>query len=78
MGKSKSVRTKGGKSGTAEADALDEVRQGADSRQSAADEHEALGEDEATPGEESDGDGKDSGKQIIGSPVPKRSPPPDL
>jgi hypothetical protein len=69
MGKSKSVRTKGYKSGRAEADTLDNVRQDADSRQSAADERGALGKDEATPGEESDGDGKDSGKQIAS---PKR------
>ena len=60
----KNVRSMGGKSGRAEADTLDKVRQEVDSRQSAADEREALGEDEATPGEESDGDGKDSGKQI--------------
>ena len=69
MGKSKSgnhAKTKVGKSLTsrAEADALEEARQDVDSRQSAADEREALGEDEVTPGEESDGDGKDSGKQI--------------
>jgi hypothetical protein len=51
----KTVRSRGGKSpGRAEADTLDDVRQDADSRQSAADEREALGEDEATSGEESD------------------------
>jgi hypothetical protein len=69
MGKTKNVRSRSGKSGRAEAEALDEARQDADSRQSAADEREALGEDEVTPDEESDGDGKDSGKKIAS---PKR------
>jgi hypothetical protein len=53
----------GGKSGKAEAEALDEARQDADARQSAADERGALGGEDATPGEESDSDGEESGKQ---------------
>jgi hypothetical protein len=64
MAKTKSVKTKGCQSGRAEADALDDARQDVNSRQSAADEHGALGEDDVTPGEESDGDCKDSCKQL--------------
>jgi hypothetical protein len=63
MGKPKNVKTKRGKSGKAEADALDEARQDAESKQSAADEREALGKDDTTPAEESDGDGEEIGKQ---------------
>jgi hypothetical protein len=69
MGKSKggnTAKTKVGKSLTdrAEANALEEAMQDVDSRQSAADEHDAVGDDDVTPGEESDGGGKDSGKKI--------------
>jgi hypothetical protein len=62
MGK-KAVKTKGGKSGKAEADVLDEARKDVEARQSAPDERGALGEDDTTPAEVSDCNGEESGKQ---------------
>jgi hypothetical protein len=51
----KAVKTKGDKSGRAEADTLDEARHDANSRQSAVDERGTLGEDNSCRGGDGDG-----------------------